>query len=187
MRYFTLFPLQGYWGKFAGLAISTLALILIGIYKLTGPEFLNAVLPAGKQLGTLLWLFAMGLYFISFSKEKVDDERVQKIRYTALRGTGLIVFGMLFISFSPMALNAKGISEVAITDPIFLIFTALVLPLLAYQVIFNIGLHLNPAWAFNDLGVEENIKKNRKFFLIYIILTALLLVGLVILNSLEKA
>ncbi|HSI91055.1 MAG TPA: hypothetical protein VK927_08060 [Adhaeribacter sp.] len=178
MNYFTLFPLQGYWGKFAGLSISTIAIILLLIYEFLGQEYLPVIIQEGKQVSTLLWLFCLGLFILTFSKEKIDDERVQKIRYTALRAMAFFCFIGLFSVFSPLSIDSEGIAN---EDIVPLILLLLVFPLVGYQIIFNLGLYLNPAWAYNDLGAEENIRKNPKFFHIYaIVITIILIVFLII-------
>ncbi|KAA9325019.1 hypothetical protein [Adhaeribacter soli] len=185
MNYFTLFPLQGYWGKFVGLAISIVSLLLLLIYTLAGPTFLLKVFSPEKQLVSLLWLFSIGLFMLSFSKEKIDDERVQLVRYTALRGMVLMCFIGLFSSFSPLMIDDLGMSLMAKGSTLALVLMVIVAPLLTYQVIFNIGLHLNTDWVYNDLSAEDNLKKNPKFFLFYIIFITLLLTGILILNVLK--
>lgn len=182
MNYFTLFPLQGYWGKFVGLGISLISLLLLLVYAISGPSFLLKVLSPEKQLVSLLWLFSLGLFVLSFSKEKIDDERVQLVRYTALRGMSSICFIGLFSAFSPLVIDDLGMSLIAKDSTLVLVLMAIVAPLLTYQIIFNIGLQLNPSWAYNDLSAEENIKKNPNFFLIYAILTTAILAVLLILK-----
>jgi hypothetical protein len=180
MRYFTIFPLQGYWGKFAGLTISFTALLLLTGTTFWGPIFLSKILAPGKQLISLLWLFSLGLFVLSFSKEKIDDERVQLIRYTALRGMASISFIGLFSAFSPLVVDDMGTSLMAKNSTLALVLMVIVAPLLTFQVIFNFGLYLNPSWTYNDLSVGENFKKNPKFFLIYAIATTLILAGLLL-------
>lgn len=183
MNYFTLFPLQGYWAKFVGLAVSAIALTIMAIHELAGPAYLPLDLPPNKFLASSIWLFSLGLYMLSFSKEKVDDERVRQIRYTALRCLGYCCLVGPFCAFSPLVLDSNGVSQAAINDPVFLISILLIFPLLAYQVIFNIGLHFSPQWIFNDLGAEENIRKNPKFFLIYSILVAIIFAVFILFNK----
>jgi hypothetical protein len=184
MNYFTLFPLSGYWGKFLGFAISALALVLLVFQELAGPAFLASWFAPGKQVAALLWFFAIGLLFLTFSKEKIDDERVQKIRYTALRALAYFCLLSPAMFFAPF-LNPEDGPGAATNETVPWIMLLLVLPLLVYQVIFNIGLFFNPSWIYNDLGAEENIRKNPRFFLIYILLVTVLFIGFFVLKAIH--
>ncbi len=182
MNYFTLFPLSGYWGKFVGFGISSIALILLIINEGFGTEFLASAKLANTPITTFLWLFCIGLVFITFSKERIDDERVQKIRYTALRALALFhSFGLILI-FAPFRANTQEVQTASDND-FSLMLLLMGFPLIGYQIIFNLGLYLNPAWAYNDLGAEENIRKNPKFFLIYTVLVSIVFVLFILLKN----
>jgi hypothetical protein len=92
----------------------------------------------GEIIQELTLLTALGLYFVAFSKEKVDDDRVKAIRGKALQGGfGVLVAMMISLSF------------IAIIKPSFLFSGAnelsviALVGLISYLLIFDTGLYFD--------------------------------------------
>lgn len=89
---FTAFPLQGYWGKLVGIYLSAIALILFFIFS-----FSNFILftKYSQELHTefSFLLLMYGLFMITFSKEKIDDERIKLIRGKSYQIGFMILIG----------------------------------------------------------------------------------------------
>ena len=191
MKYFTLFPLQGYWGKWAGGITAFSALVTGALVIGMKMTFLNDLIDPNLQEIWLTWLFALGLFILSFSKEKIDDERVQRIRYVALRGASMMGFMTTLFVFSPIIWQAgpDGTFQPDLEMPLsvlpFAILQCLTIPLLTFQIIFNLGLYQDGNWAYNDLGAEENLRKNPWLFVIFVAICACLL-GMIVYGMLNN-
>lgn len=162
MKNLTLYPMSSYQTKIGGLIFTPVALILLLIVKLHGPlMFLTKPAP-DQQLNVLFAATVFGMYMIAFSKEKNDDERVHLIRAKALQGAFMVSMGSLIA----MALtSALGKSQMPVDSIGMCAFSAFALGI--YLALFHIGLYFDPAWAYNDDTVIPNIRRNKRFFIIY--------------------
>lgn len=80
--------------------------------------------------------FITGMYFLSFSKEKIEDELVQKIRLDSFQWAALIQLIVLILGFAGMAVKEPG-KEGMLMFFVFLIFVFW----LIYLIRFNYILH----------------------------------------------
>lgn len=162
MKNLTLYPMSSHQTKIGGLIFTPVALILLLIVKLHGPfMFLSKPAP-DQQLNILFAATVFGMFMIAFSKEKNDDERVHLIRAKSLQSAFMISMGSLIAMALTSALN-KTIEP--LDSMAMCAFAAFGLGL--YLILFHIGLYFDPAWAYNDDTVIPNIRKNKRFFIIY--------------------
>jgi len=170
MKNLTLAPMSSYQTKIAGLIVTAVALVLLLIVQLHGPFlFLSKPAPE-KQFKVLFAAAVFGMLMIAYSKEKNDDERVHVIRAKALQMAFMILTGSLIA----MAMNsATGKDELAVGS--LFLSTLAAFGLGIYLVVFHIGLYFDPPWAYNDDTVIPNIKKNKTFFIFYLIAIVLFL------------
>lgn len=105
---------------------------------------------------------------MAFSKEKIEDERVQKIRSSALRvSLGTLLGGMIAFLFTTFISN----SELSITNDSLIVFILFALGV--YHLFFHISLYFDPKWAYGDNSAMENIRKNKAFFIVYTLVTVI--------------
>ena len=156
MPHFTPFQLESYWGKWLGSAIIILSLLAAGLIYGMGSTFLDRLVAPNLQLVWLSWLFALGLFVFSFSKERIDDERVRHVRYLAFRAALMLGFLIPLVLFCPLNWD-KIDSNVVLTVsevPLAILFCVIV-PLLTYQTVFNLALRFDPDWAREDSGFPK--------------------------------
>ena len=166
--------MSSYKTKVGGLIFTPVALLLFMIVQLHGPfQFI----PKPDQQADILFVLTLfGMYIIACSKEKYDDERVRAVRAKALQVAFMLLVGTM-LSISMTFATAK--HPVSSDDGPTLSFMA-AFGLGFYLVVFHYGLYFDPAWNYNDDTVIPNIKKNKKFFIIYT-LAAILLFAIAIL------
>jgi len=170
MRNFTLYPMSSYQGKLAGLAIIALALIMLLVVKFFGPLSFIPKLDRDRQLILFFVFTVLGMYQVVFSKEKNEDERVQRIRAKCFQSAFMIFAGTLIA-----ILLTSVTSHEAMTFSAVQLCTFVAFGLSLYLLLFHIGLYFDPAWNYNDDTVLVNIRKNKTFFIIYFIAIATIL------------
>jgi len=171
MKNLTLFPMQSYKGKTVGVAISVLSMILMILASKLDNFILIKSFDNSQHFQLFFGLTVLGLYLIAYSKEKIDDERVQKIRSKSLQiSFGILISILLVINF------------VGIISPSFSInagthlFLIAAIGLLIYLFFFYVALYFDPTWTYNDDTVLANVKKNKLFFLLYTLVIIVLVV-----------
>lgn len=108
------------------------------------------------------YVIIFGLVMLTYSKERKDDERVQRIRYAVLKLTyvwtiiGISVY-MVVTTLDRFDFNMYWV--VYIIEGI----------LLVYQILFRIFLSTNPEWVF-----RENMPSRKSFLMLFICLIFLL-------------
>jgi hypothetical protein len=137
--------------KFIALADSRYKLVgisfaLLGLILLFAQDFMGLVYESGWKDRTLLlihYVIILSLIMLNFSKEKDDDERIQRIRYTLLK----LVYAWTILGIS-FYLVVTGLNSVDLNMYIiiYIIEGALVL----YQILFRIFLVINPKWIFEE-------------------------------------
>ena len=161
MKNFTLFPLQSYRTKLAGITITVISLILIGIEKMSG-IIAGDKLKTQKFIQIATLLIIIGLFLVIFSKEKIDDDRVKKVRLKSLQlgfaTTLAIIISLIFVSIVHPAFSFGVIHDLSMISLISLI---------VYLLFFNIGLYFDLNELYNDDTSLANVNKNRLFFLVY--------------------
>ncbi len=157
--------MNGYWGKYLGAAICVGAILGFSLILLEKHELLQLVIPSEIQFPVLELIFAFGLFILTFSKEKVDDEQIQRVRYTAQRAglfiSFLAAFQFLFVNL--LTLRKDGSSIIDVDHLSHLILFLLIIPLLIYQIIFQIGVFFDPGWVHSDRTAEDNLRENPVF------------------------
>jgi hypothetical protein len=173
MNFYSPFPMHGYHMKVAGAGIAFLGVLFFGWVFISGQPVSWLEFNFDEQIQFSLLILAFGLYTMAFSKEKVDDERVQRIRQVALRISFQLLVA-IFIVFNFAALLGK--FEVAYS--LYLVIFALVF----YHLVFHIALFRNPDWAFKDVTVAENFQMNRKFYIMYALVLVILFATIALVN-----
>jgi hypothetical protein len=178
MKRLTLFPMASYPNKILGLVITTVGIISLAVFAIHGPiEYISH--PAGgRQFNLFLTILLFGMYLTAFSKEKNDDERVQAIRAKALQ----MAFGLLTGTMAAFSM-ASSLANVPMDADINVISCVAIFGLAIYLAVFHIGLYFDPAWTYNDDTVLVNIRKNKKFFVIYFSILIILAILVFILRK----
>jgi small-conductance mechanosensitive channel len=161
---FTLFPLASYKNKYFGIAISIIGILFSIISSLGVKIAFIEELSNGNSNSFYLLILIFGLYIMAFSKEKLEDERVKKIRSKALTVAMGVQLATLFaFVFTSITVDPEIVLDVSAT------ITLLLITLIVYHLIFHISLFFDPSWVYTDESAIENIKKHKKFFIIYLI------------------
>ncbi len=175
MNDFTVFPLNNYKMKYAGISISVISLILLVINSFVHNLNFHSNISEVQHQNILFWGFVMGLYLLTFSKEKIDDDRVKRIRSKALQiSFGLLSSVLLAITFIGSYDNTFQSFE---TIQILSIVAG---SLLIYQIIFNLGIYHDSSFIYSDNTVRENKRRNKRFYLIYILVSLITLTLIII-------
>jgi hypothetical protein len=175
MNNFTLFPQQSYKAKIAGIILSATALILM-ILENISPFIIIKSLNVAQHLQLSLLLTLFGLFIIAFSKEKIDDDRVKVIRGKVFQfGFGIVISLLIALSFVGIV-NSNVILSLSTDLPLIIL-----IGLSLYLLLFNIGLYFDPLWIRSNQTVVVNIRRNKIFFIVYIIIL-LLVVGYLLFN-----
>ncbi len=166
MKTLTLFPLHGYWARLVGFAVLTVATVPLLVKLLTYwiPAATKIQLPGSD---VLLWTIGLGLAMVTFSKERKEneDERTRQVRYTAFRSLAMIYFIVAFFLFAPFSMGFELSREI-------LIGAFFILPLVCYQIVYNICLYTSGGYTYTDGTARGNITP---FIIISI---AVILIGL---------
>ena len=113
------------------------------------------------------YVIIFGLIMLTYSKEKHDDERVQRIRYAVLKLSYVwTIIGISAYLIISTLLDRVGFNVFWIT---YIIEGILVL----YQILFRILLSTNPEWIF-----RESMPARRSFLILFACL--IFLVGWII-------
>lgn len=147
--------MQGYWGKLFGIYISILALLFLLIFIFTD-LLLFKTLDKTTYILCSIWLFSLGQFSMMMSKERVEDERVKKIRAKSMQ---MFIMALL----TPM----MTMGFFATIDSDFggglgnnLAFISL--SLFLYNIYFNYSLKFDPQWNYNEGGSVDNFKTDKR-------------------------
>lgn len=159
---FTLFPLASYKSKQIAIGISIIGIVLSIFSSLgVGIAYIDQ-LSNGHSSSFYLLVLIFGLYMMAFSKEKFEDERVKQIRSKALSVSMGVQLAALF-AFVFTSITVDPTLSLDIFSMIFLLLFALGI----YHLVFHISLYFDPSWVYTDESAMDNIKKNKRFFIIY--------------------
>lgn len=171
MKAYSLMPLQSHKMKLVGIIISTLAITAMVIENLTGKLLLIDGFDVNRHFYFLFLLNSIGLYTIAFSKEKIEDERVQVLRDKTFRASfGLTMSTMLALSITYLFMSVQ--SEVKLWE-IFPFMATLMLSF--HLIIFNIRLYTNNIIEEGEVSLFQNIKNHKAFFIVFVVLNIILL------------
>lgn len=127
--------------RFFGLLISIVAVIL-----LVTLHMLNYQYEEGWHDRIFIinhFIIVFGLYMIMFSKETIDDERVQRIRYSLLKVNYTLTICGILCYISVTTLDKVEFS-------IYIVFYIIEVVLIVYQLLFRYCLAVNPDWIFKE-------------------------------------
>ncbi len=148
--------MNDYRTKVAGRIVTAAGVVLTIAQKITSFTILPK-LSVEKHYYLCIWTVVLGLYMMAFSKEKFEDERVKKIR------AGAVQIVILMMSAVLLSLSLVGILHDDLQfDGSSLLFL-IGFYMLAYNIIFNIGLRFDNLWNYNteDVTIKDNFKKNK--------------------------
>lgn len=154
MKGFT--TMYDYKWKKTGVVVASIGLLAMIVERLK-PIVLFEKLTPLQHYNFYEWLMLAGLFLIVFCKEKYDDDRAKAIRAKSFQISFTLIMGLL-LGFS---LNTIFIKELEIIDSSVLL-TFIAFALMAYLLIFNLGLHFDFLWGYEDKGVMYNIKNIKK-------------------------
>lgn len=172
MSSFTLFPLQSNaWQKSTGI----LLVLLLIVRLMVNSSLLDlSMLFTELNAKDLIDLIIVGSLFIfSFSKEKIEDERVHRLRYKSLTGTFIFVMATIIVFAFSQILSG----ELALFSENILIipFTALI----AFQIVFRFLLWKDPESAYNDGSASDNLSTKQAIIPLLIGFVLLILSALI--------
>ncbi len=180
MKSLSIFPMSSYKNKVYGLVITLVALVALLAISHGPLPFIQA--SADEQFNLFFAVVTFGLYMIAWSKEKNDDERVQKIRAKAMQvGLGVMITSILAFIFciDVLAIKKHEVTTLGGTELALMLDFGLG----TYLTVFYIGLFFDPAWVYNDDTVMVNIKKNKQFFVVYFLAVVVLFVLIFLLHK----
>jgi len=127
--------------KFIGLTFA-----LIGVLLFIAQKLLNLTYDPGWEDRILLlihYVIIISLIMLNFSKEKADDERIQRIRYSVLKQ----IYAWTIMGIA-IYLLSTGLDRINLD--MYIILYIIEGMLVLYQILFRIYLILNPKWIFED-------------------------------------
>ena len=134
------------------------------------------VKPSYEQAGSfnrinynLHYIIIFGLIMLTYSKEKIDDERVHQIRYYVTMFCLRLIMAVI-----PVYVLLTGLDRVdfSISVILYMIEANLIL----FQILFRIGLEKNPDFIFKR---DNEHKENVGFTIIFIALIILTVTSLI--------
>jgi cell division protein FtsW (lipid II flippase) len=141
--------------KKIGLAVTAIGLLMLIAIIVWSPEW-DEPGYIDKVLFPLHLIIIFGLMMLTFSKEKIDDEGVQKIRYFVTK----FCFRLLIVLI-PTYLIITNLDRMAFSAyPIFYIIEGM---LILFQILFRIGLKQSPKMMYS-----EPTKGNAGFIIVLI-------------------
>lgn len=149
--------------KILGLVLSVLSMMLILISK-SGHLLLIPQLGTTREYDLLIWFLAVGLYLISFSREKIEDERIRMIRNRCLLiGLTLTLSLLLVLSFIGIIFPSD-----LLFDPALDLTLIACAPAALYLILFHAGVHLDSIWNYNEKNSRLLNRSGNKKHLIFL-------------------
>jgi small-conductance mechanosensitive channel len=166
-----LFPLNPYKNQKYYLGMLGLGFILLALH-IIGNQLSLIVTLTHQQSSTLYsLLICLSLYGITFSKEKIEDERVQTIRSRSISLSFSALVSLMLAALIPFTF----FDTVNLSLPSGIIIL-LMISLSIYQLHFRISLYRDPSWAFQNPEAEKYISKPKMLLLIIITLATSLMI-----------
>jgi hypothetical protein len=176
-----------YRGKIAGMIIAAVGIILLIVQKITGFTVLEKF-NADQHFNMILWFTLLGLFTMMFSKEKMEDERVQFIRMKSLLYAFVLMiaatlaFG-LTVSIMPFEdMDLKDGTTLTPDDIIMggrmLMFYPAV-AMVIYLVMFHVGLYFDNTWDYEDKPWSFSSLKKHWGYRIAIIIAGIAIIELI--------
>jgi hypothetical protein len=175
MKRFSLYPLSSYKNKYVGLSVVLFSILLLLVLNGTGPlPLLKKYYDADRQFDMIAVLGSFGLFLMAWTKEKKDDERVRIIRHNCFR----IAFGITMVNMLTFSMCCALVKKPMVLD-VSILYLFIDISLIAYLILFNVGLYFDPQWNYNDDTDAENIKNNKGLVIVYLIAIILLVVAII--------
>lgn len=144
-----------YRAKVSGMVIAGVGLVALVAQKLTHFTLLRQY-DADQHFNFLIFLTTMGLFTVMFSKEKIEDERVQAVRsksllYAFLLAAGTPIAFAMLMSLDPASMIDSGaLTNAGILEQARLLMFYPAAGISLYLVMFHIGLYFDSAWDYED-------------------------------------
>jgi len=174
--------MYGNHGKKVGFVISAIGLLGIAIERLRPWLFIRK-LDVTQHLAIFQWITLAGLLTIAFSKEKYDDDRAQAIRLKSLQ-LAFILEQAVVLAVGLTCSIAKEALDASVC------FTVGAMGTIMYLLLFHVGLYFDFLWDYDDSSLKgyenvsrilrgfKRIEKNKWSFLVYLLLSAILMLSL---------
>jgi uncharacterized membrane protein len=150
-----LAPLNNYTFKIFGIGVTVLTLVVAIPFTIFGIESIPT--------NVFMIFLTMGLVIISTSKEKIEDERIQKIRGHASRVSFTYVISLLVALGITQQFSSKDI----VNNPLLIAAFGLCL----YIFLFHFSLRKDFFLIDKDETIAESVKRNKGFYMIYMIMS----------------
>ena len=89
------------------------------------------------------YIIILGFLLLTYSLEKIEDERVQNIRHRVLRLSHMLTITGIIAYAAISILNRVEFN-------LFVIFYIIEAALILYQLLFRLFLRINPTWIFKE-------------------------------------
>ena len=161
------FSINGFNGKIGNAILTLVGLIFVVWLIISKQSFTGLGFAYDQQIKLGLWIIAFGLFGMAFSKERIDDERVQEVRNVIMRNCFRFLLVILML-----------ISLRIVTQPEFEFKYTLeltILCLIGYHIFFNAALYFNPSWITTEYRITSEMRIQPKFYLLFAIVQLILL------------
>lgn len=180
--------MYGYWGKVTGMVMTAVGIVLLAVQKLTS-FIVFEKLNSAQHFNMIMALIIFGLVFMTFSKEKHEDERVQQIRGKAF----MTAFGILLassvavtttFSLAPSFSDSDYAGVMTLTpDDIIMAarlgMTFLTFGFVVHLAMFHIGLYFDQTWDYKDETWTPMILLKNLRYRIIIMVALLILIEII--------
>lgn len=135
--------------RMVGMAIAAVGILIFALLKWLNYSYLDGW--ENKIFIINHYIIILGFIMVTYSKEKYEDERIQKIR-----------FRLFQFSYAFTVIGITLYLTISLLDRVhfnyFIIFYIIEGILILYQTLFRVFLATNPEWVFTG-----NPRKNRSF------------------------
>jgi len=153
MKLFPVYRLNSYSSKLYS-ALFAVACMVGLLLMIVFPKQLNS---NPKDFRLVLILLNAAIYMIAFSKERIEDERVERIRGKAFQ----IAFGITMTTMILVCLaKNQGLNHVQPVMTLEDVFAFTLIGFIIYFFSFYLPLYFSPTWIYND-GDAAYIKKRK--------------------------
>lgn len=184
MDKFTIMPLYNNRFKSIGIILSIVSITLMFFTdKISMMPFLQGYTQRDCLI-LLMCINGLALFYITFSKEKHEDERISTIRDKTYRVTVASTVGALVSMVLTQMIfmgGYNGDKQVSVSAVYLMFMFLLNLILLTQLIVFYYRVFTNSDIESYDYTVNENIRNNKKLYMIYLTLYVIGVIALVML------
>jgi hypothetical protein len=180
--------MYGYQGKIFGMILAGVGLLTLVVQKLTGFTVM-AKYDSAQHFNILLVITIMGMFTMMFSKEKMEDERVQAVRtksllYAFMLTAGVPIAYAMTLSLQPESMiDAQVTTTADVLEEARLLMFYPALGMVLYLIMFHVGLYFDSVWDYEDEAWSPKTifqHRRNKLLVIVVSITVLLLMFLLI-------